>query len=314
MREPVISVLLTVYNREKFLPAAIESVLAQTYLDFELIIVDDGSEDRSLEVARQYESDSRVRIYSNEKNIGQFPNRNYAATLAKGDYIKYHDSDDIMYPHCLAMMYSLLKAEPQAGFALTSGVRWEGGPCPMLLTPRMAYQREFLGFGLCRCGPSDALFRSETLLEMGGFSSLGTHSDLLFFLGACARFNCLLLPADLYWYRSHPGQALRSSDAWGYTVRLPGQMYKMLDSHNCPLTSEERTQAKRNLLYLVAKPVFMDFLKGRWKRAYRRFAESGLPLDAWRRYFGTPRRDRNAGAPLDESGEYVMPDLSVYRP
>ena len=160
---PRVSVLMTAYNREEFIAEAIESVLAQTFTDFELIIVDDGSKDRTVEIARNYAArDSRIQVVVNERNLGQFPNRNYAASLATGEFVKYHDSDDVMYPHCLQVTVPLLTAYPEAAFALSpGGLDWTGGPYPMLLTPRMAYQREFLGSGLFYVGPACALFRAE---------------------------------------------------------------------------------------------------------------------------------------------------------
>src|SRR6185369_13268101 len=77
MAEPAVSVLMTAYNREKYVAAAIESVLAQRFTDFELIVVDDRSSDRTLEIAKEYEArDSRVRVFANERNLGDYPNRN----------------------------------------------------------------------------------------------------------------------------------------------------------------------------------------------------------------------------------------------
>lgn len=90
MNPPLVSILMTAYNREKYIAEAIESVLASTYTNFELIIVDDCSADRTLEIAKSYEEkDKRIKIYINEKNLGDYPNRNKAASLAKGVYLKY---------------------------------------------------------------------------------------------------------------------------------------------------------------------------------------------------------------------------------
>ena len=90
---------MTSYNREKYIAQAIESVLASTYKDFELIIVDDCSKDNTVGIAKKYEElDSRVKVYVNEFNLGDYPNRNKAATYAKGKYIKYIDADDMIYP------------------------------------------------------------------------------------------------------------------------------------------------------------------------------------------------------------------------
>ncbi len=119
MTVPLVSVLITVYNRERFLAAAVDSVLAQTMQDFEAIIVDDGSTDGSVEIARNYAArDNRIRFFRNEKNLGDYPNRNRAASLATGKFLKYLDSDDILYPHSLTIMIEAMRAHPdcRAGF------------------------------------------------------------------------------------------------------------------------------------------------------------------------------------------------------
>ena len=96
---PLVSVLMTAYNREIYIAQAIESVLQSTYTNFELIIVDDGSTDSTLSIAKKYaEADERVYVYQNETNLGDYNNRNRAASLAKGMLYKYLDSDDVIYP------------------------------------------------------------------------------------------------------------------------------------------------------------------------------------------------------------------------
>ncbi len=90
----LISIITPTYNREAFLPAAIESVLAQSYKEFELIIVDDGSTDNSRELINTYaEKDSRVK-YLYQENQRQSVARNYALSVAKGDFICFLDSDN----------------------------------------------------------------------------------------------------------------------------------------------------------------------------------------------------------------------------
>ncbi len=77
---------MTTYNREKYLVQAVESVLASTYENFELIIVDDQSKDRSLAIAQELAAkDTRIRVVLNEKNMGDYPNRNKAASLRRGN-------------------------------------------------------------------------------------------------------------------------------------------------------------------------------------------------------------------------------------
>src|ERR1035438_3224532 len=117
---------MTAYNREDYIAEAIESVLAQTLHNLELVIVDDGSRDQTVDIARRYTNDSRVRLHLNEKNLGDYPNRNRAAELAQGRYLKYLDADDMMYPHCLEMMVHQMEQFPQAslGFTLAPKKEW----------------------------------------------------------------------------------------------------------------------------------------------------------------------------------------------
>src|SRR5436853_5775843 len=109
MDKPLVSVLMTAYNREQFIGEAIESVLSSTYKNFELIIVDDCSGDSTVSIAKDYgRKDSRIKVYVNEKNLGDYQNRNKAATYASGKYLKYADSDDKLFPdglnYCVRVM------------------------------------------------------------------------------------------------------------------------------------------------------------------------------------------------------------------
>jgi Glycosyl transferase family 2 len=311
---PTISVLMTSYNRESYIAASIDSVLAQTCDDFELLITDNQSTDRSVEIAQEYaQRDARIRVVVNESNLGQFGNRNRAAQLARGRFLKYHDSDDIMYPHCLATMLALLEAEPHAGFALSNSIYWAGGPCPMLLTPRMCYQREFLGQGLFMCAPSSALFRADVFRELGGFPDMGVGSDHLFWLHACAQVNVLLVPADLFWYRVHAGQEFQSERAGSEYAIVPGACWQALKAATCPLTAEETEQAKRNLVYTFLKLTYRDVRRRRWTVAQRRVHHFALSTREWLRYLRIPKRDLLAGTPRDEQGDFLVPDRSTYR-
>ena len=99
MREPYISVIMSVYNSEKYLSESIESILNQTFSDFEFIIIDDGSIDNSLDIIEMYsKKDSRIQIIRNEINIGLTKSLNKGITFAKGKYIARMDADDISMP------------------------------------------------------------------------------------------------------------------------------------------------------------------------------------------------------------------------
>ncbi|MFB3916261.1 MAG: glycosyltransferase family 2 protein [Terriglobales bacterium] len=311
---PLVSVLMTAYNREDFIADAIESVLAQTFTDWELIIVDDCSRDRTVEIARRYAAqDGRIRVHVNERNLGDYPNRNHAATLATGEFMKYHDSDDLMYPHCLAVMVPLLTAYPQAGFALTAGGReWSGGPCPMLLTPLLSYQREFFGLGMFQLGPACALFRTEVFRRLGGFPLHGAASDNVFWLNACKSENVLLVPGSLFWYRRHPGQELVSPQAERSYALANRYVWEVLDAEDCPLQPIEREQAKRNWIWVLGKRILLDFRRGDFKRGWKFLSNAGPGFADWLRYFRRQRRDIFAGTPRNAAGDFIVPDWSVF--
>jgi glycosyltransferase involved in cell wall biosynthesis len=95
IKDPEVSVIMALYNEERFVAQAIASVLNQTYASFELVIVDDKSKDRSLEIARRYEVDGRVRILTNSENRGVSYARNKGIKQSKGRLIAFLDSDDV---------------------------------------------------------------------------------------------------------------------------------------------------------------------------------------------------------------------------
>src|ERR1017187_8199298 len=176
MPAPLVSVLMTAYNREDYIAEAIESVLAQTTQELELVIVDDGSRDHTVDIARRYTNDPRVRLHLNEKNLGDYPNRNRAAELAQGRYLKYLDADDMMYPHCLEVMVHQMEQFPQSGIGFTLAPRKEW-LYPVSLSPQDAYRLEFLGSGGLGNGPTFAIYRRELFSKAGGFPNARFTSD-----------------------------------------------------------------------------------------------------------------------------------------
>jgi glycosyltransferase involved in cell wall biosynthesis len=304
-----VTVVVTSFNREEFVGASIESVLNSSFEDFRLLVVDDCSTDATAEIARRYERlDSRVEVVVNEVNLGQFTNRNRSIDLVETPLLKFHDSDDLMYPHCLAVMVELLEGAPTAGFALSGGRNWSGGPCPMLLSPKLAYEREFLGSGLFHCGPAGALFRSDLLRELGGFPERGVASDYCFWLKACAHTHVVLVPADLFWYRIHPGQELQSTLAGRDYASANGDGWRALNDPRCPLEGEALQTAKRNFLRVLVKLHLRDIRHGRWRLVRTRWQSTRIRWRDWARFGFSSSRDALAGTPLDDDGNVQLPD------
>jgi glycosyltransferase involved in cell wall biosynthesis len=295
---PLVSVLVTAYNREDFIGEAIESVLAQSMTDFELVICDDQSRDGTAGIVNDYaRRDSRVRFSINERNLGDYGNRRHAASLARGRFLKFHDSDDVMYSHCLAVMVDSLVKAPTAAFALSASHSWPGGPCPMLMTPRLAYEREFLGFGMFQLGPPSALFRTEQFRALGGFPAAGVASDYLFWIAACAKVNVLLVPGDLFHYRIHPGQELAKPANDLPYAQAAAAAWRMLHSQECPLTGDSRERAKRNFAFVQARTVYRHLKRRRFASALAIVRHAGPSAADWIRYVRPPRRSAAAGTP-----------------
>ena len=111
-----ISVLTPAYNAEKYIEEAIESILNQTFTDFEFIIIDDCSTDKTWEIIQKYkEKDKRIVAIKNEKNLGIAGNRNRLKKLAKGKYVVWQDADDISMPDRLKHQYEFMEANEQVG-------------------------------------------------------------------------------------------------------------------------------------------------------------------------------------------------------
>ena len=115
-RAPLVSVVMPLYNGERYLAEAIESILSQTFADFEFIIVDDGSTDGSAGIIRDYAArDSRVKVKQLARNSGEAAARNAGIALARGQFVAGMDSDDISLPDRLRAQASFLENNPEVG-------------------------------------------------------------------------------------------------------------------------------------------------------------------------------------------------------
>jgi len=128
MSNPKVTVLMPVYNAEKYVGEAIESILNQTFKDFEFLIINDGSTDKSLDVINSY-SDPRIRVVNNETNLGLSPTLNKGIDLSNGEYIARMDADDISLPTRLLKQSVHMDKHPEIGIC---GTWIEGFGNPLL--------------------------------------------------------------------------------------------------------------------------------------------------------------------------------------
>lgn len=120
-RAPLVSIGIPFFNPGPFLVDAVRSVFAQTYSNWELILVDDGSQDGSLEIAQRI-NDPRVRVLSDGKNLGLVARLNQIAQEAKGEYLARMDADDLMHPERIARQVAFLQANPEVDLVDTGAI------------------------------------------------------------------------------------------------------------------------------------------------------------------------------------------------
>lgn len=120
MTDPAVSVCVPAFNAGKYIEATVTSVLAQTFEDFELVVVDNCSDDKTVDIVAGFD-DPRLRLLRNDSNIGPEGNWNRAVEQARGEFVKVLCADDILYPSCLERQVEVLRAHPGAAF--TAGKR-----------------------------------------------------------------------------------------------------------------------------------------------------------------------------------------------
>jgi glycosyltransferase involved in cell wall biosynthesis len=116
VRKVRVSVVIPAYNAENFIAEAIDSILGQTFQDFEIIVIDDASTDNTWKIIEQYgKKDKRLRIYKNSSNKGIGANRTRGIELSRGEYICWQDADDISLPRRLQLQVDYLETHPKVG-------------------------------------------------------------------------------------------------------------------------------------------------------------------------------------------------------
>lgn len=288
---PTVSVLVTVYNRAAYLAACLESILASSFTDFEVVVVDDQSTDSSVAIATEFAArDSRIRFYQNERNLGDYPNRMRAAELARGKYIKFVDSDDLIYSHSLAIMVEAMEASPAAALGLSHSAPEAEVPYPWTLAPADGWKKEFLESGCLSCGPSGGIIRRDAFIEVGGFRDRGLLSDIDLWYRLSARRPVVLLQPGLVWWRRHDAQQFATSGAdMFYLENGHALVISALTSSDCPLVEGDRQAALARARQHHARRLMSLALRGRHPlSAFRLFRNSGLSrselLRGFRRY------------------------------
>src|SRR5256885_7165052 len=204
---PTISVIMSVYNAEKYLCKAIDSIVAQTFADFEFIVIDDGSTDSSPQILKRFaEKDSRLRVET-RANKGLTRSLNEAIALSRGEFLARMDADDIALPNRLQIQVDFLQAHSDVvllggGYELIDGA---GRLLTKIIPPAddATLQEHALSGRTPICHPL-AMMRRDAVAKVGGYDetlAAAQDLDLWLKLGEVGKLACG--PDILLRYRQH---------------------------------------------------------------------------------------------------------------
>lgn len=228
---PSVSVIMAAYNAEPFICEAIASVRAQTFDDWELVICDDGSTDRTATMVESLaRSDSRIRLVRHTENRGLSAARNTAFANSLGRHIALLDADDVCPPHRIAMQLDWVSQHPDS--IIMAGyhhIHRENSPCDLYLPNELS--EAALWACPVICGATMLLART-TFESIGGFAlSIPDFQDLDLLLRASLKGHAFVtVPQDLYGYRLHGG-SLAARSRTGFYRRINQYLSGMWEKH-----------------------------------------------------------------------------------
>jgi hypothetical protein len=209
MNRPLVSVVMVVRNVDRFLAEAVESILGQTFTDFEFVILDFGSTDRSKAIASTYAAqDNRIRLHE-VPNCGLAEARNAACFLAEGQYIAIQDADDISMPDRLLWQVEFMEKHPDFGL-LGGAAEWVDARARSLWTLNFPTEDHEIRSALstrCPFSQTAVLVRREAFVAVGGYRVVFAQAeDYDLWLRISEHFRCANLKQVVVKYRIHPHQ------------------------------------------------------------------------------------------------------------
>jgi glycosyltransferase involved in cell wall biosynthesis len=296
--QPLVSVLTPVYNGEAYLRECIESVLAQTYSNWIYTIVNNCSEDRTLEIAEEYAmKDARIRVYSNETLLPIIENHNKAYRLAplNSKYVKQVSADDWLYPECIARMVDLAEAQPSVGIVATYQLSG-GDDIWYMKNYGLSYYKQVVpGREICRSfllgklgvfgNPTSTLYRADLVRSTHAFfPNEEPEADVSACLKHLQSSDFGFVHQVLSYERRHKASASTTSTA--LNAFLPLQLNNCVTYGPVYLTPSELEKRVQELLDEYYQFLALCALQFRdktfWDYHKRRLNESGYPLD-WRK-------------------------------
>jgi glycosyltransferase involved in cell wall biosynthesis len=202
---PQVSIIIPSHNREKYLGLAIQSVLIQTFTNFELIVVDDGSTDGSLQIAQQFAaSDTRIKVLASEQNQGEASALKKGFDTAQGEFVGQVDSDDLLEPQALELTVEALEGDPGLGIVYTNyiDIDEDGNKVRVGMRCSIPYSAERLLTKMMVF--HFTLMRKSIYQSVGGFNpKFDPVQDYDLLLRLSERTRIAKIPEFLYLHRIH---------------------------------------------------------------------------------------------------------------
>lgn len=264
--KPMVSVVTPTYNRADFLAEAIDSVLAQTYTRFEMIIVDDGSTDGTRELVERYSDDPRIRYFYQE-NQGQSVARNWGIAEAKGEFVCFLDSDNAWFPHKLERSLDVFRANPSVDIVYGDNVlidehgRESGRDSMVRHSGRIT--SELLKDNFVTMNTT--MTRRRCLEEMGGFNPNDpVADDYGLWLRLSSRYKFEYVPEVFGKYRVMSNQISSNKDKrfWS-NERILTEFLRDFP------TAVTRSQARRGMSFFYLRRARYEQSMGRTGQAWR---------------------------------------------
>ena len=301
---PLISVLTPVYNGEALLADCIESVLAQTYQNFEYIVVNNRSTDRTREIALGYAArDKRIQVHDNADFVNADANHNRALARIspQSRYCKFVQGDDKLFPECLERMVDLAEKHPKVGMVAAYGiydagkVLWEGLPlASTVVAGREVCRARFLGGPYLFGNPTSSLLRTEIVRGKEEFyPEWNPHSDTEICYRILQEWDFGFVHQILVYKKSATEGSIT---AWSRRINTfaPGHLHDLLTYGHVYLSREELEPvvAERMAFYydFLAKSRWEDRDAEFWKYHEAALRRMGRPLDRKRLYAAMVRR------------------------
>lgn len=249
-----VSIIMPSYNTGRFISETIESVLAQSYSDWELIIVDDCSNDNTDDVVSQYLTDKRIRYIKNETNSGAAVSRNRALREAKGKWIAFLDSDDLWEPDKLETQIVFMEKNDYH-FSYTNYIEIdeESSPNGKSVTGPKRISKHGM-YNYCWMGCLTVMYDAE-VVGLIQIEDIKKNNDYAMWLKVCKKANCYLLNENLARYRKRNGSI--SNHGYIKLIKWHYKLFREAEKNN-PISSVVLTV--RNLLFGVIKKV--KYVKG----------------------------------------------------